>query len=125
MTAESGPPFSAGVAEIIHAALKHIECNVAESIHVEELASAARVECRTLLRAFKRCFQVTPKRYIRQLNLVRDVLCAPEASSAVDIMADFGATEFGRFATEYKRVFDEPPSETMRRTRLKALQAVM
>jgi len=33
----------------------------------------------------------------------------------MEVMADFGVTEFGRFATEYKRHFDELPSETLRR----------
>jgi hypothetical protein len=40
-------------------------------------------------------------------------------------MADFGVTEFGRFATEYKRLFDELPSETMRRAGRKLAGSLM
>src|SRR5215471_15238683 len=74
-------------------------------------------EYRTLLRAFQHYLQITPKRYLklRQLNLVRRALNAQETSSATDIMADFGVTEFGRFANDYKRLFHELPSETLRR----------
>jgi hypothetical protein len=61
---------------------------------------------------------------LRQLNLVRRALNAPEASSATDIMAGLGVTEFGRFANEYKRLFDELPSETLRRSALNAAKAI-
>jgi len=107
---------------IVRDALAFVERKGANNIQVKDLTNAVRVKYRTLLRAFQRHLQMTPKRYLRlrQLNRVRRALCAPEASSAIDIMADFGVTEFGRFATEYKRLFDELPSETMRRAGRKA-----
>ena len=117
MTAQSRPTVSAVSAELIRAALTYVERNEAKNIQVEDLVNAVQVEYRTLLRAFKRHLEVTPKRYLklRQLNLVRCALRAPEGSSAIEIMADFGVTEFGRFASDYKRLFDELPSETLRR----------
>jgi AraC family transcriptional regulator, ethanolamine operon transcriptional activator len=117
MAAQSRPAVSMVSPRVIRAALTYVECNGTQNIQVEDLMCAAQVEYRTLLRAFKRYLQVTPKRYLkmRQLNLVRCALRMPEASSAIEVMADFGVTEFGRFATEYKRHFNELPSETLRR----------
>ena len=111
---------------IVRDALAFVERNGANNIQVKDLTNSVRVKYRTLLRAFQRHLRMTPKRYLRlrQLNLVRRALCAPEASSAMNIMADFGVTEFGRFATEYKRLFDELPSETMRRARPESSQAL-
>ena len=119
--------ISAFAAEgIVRDALKFVERKGTNNIQVKDLTIAVGVKYRTLLRAFQRHFRMTPKRYLRlrQLNLVRRALCAPEASSAMNIMADFGVTEFGRFATEYKRLFDELPSETMRRARPESSQAL-
>jgi AraC-like DNA-binding protein len=115
---QSRPHNSASSAEkIIRDALTYVVGKEANNIHVEDLTDAAQVEYRTLLRAFQRYLQITPKRYLklRQLNLVRRALNAQETSSATDIMADFGVTEFGRFANDYKRLFHELPSETLRR----------
>jgi len=116
MTAQSRTAVSMVSAEVVRAALTFVERSETQNIQVEDLTSAAQVEYRTLLRAFKRYLRVTPKRYLkmRQLNLVRCALRTPEASSAMEVMADFGVTEFGRFATEYKRHFNELPSETLR-----------
>ena len=119
--------ISAFAAEgIVRDALAFVERKGATNIQVKDLTNSVRVKYRTLLRAFQRHLQMTPKRYLRlrQLNLVRRALCAPEASSAMNIMADFGVTEFGRFATEYKRLFDELPSETMRRARPESSRAL-
>jgi len=124
---QSRPHDSASSAEkIIRDALTYVVARQADNIPVEDLTTAAQVEYRTLLRAFQRYLQITPKRYLklRQLNLVRRALNAQEASSATDIMASFGVTEFGRFANEYKRLFDELPSETLRRSALSAAKTI-
>lgn len=123
----SRPAVSAASAEgIIRDALTYVQRNQKNNIQVEDLTNAAQVEYRTLLRAFQRYLQITPKRYLklRQLNLVRRALRAPAASSAIDIMGDFGVNEFGRFATDYKRLFDELPSDTLRRAQSKTSQAM-
>lgn|GEM_PF-1701002 len=124
---QSRPHNSASSAEkIICDALTYVVGKEADNIHVEDLTDAAQVEYRTLLRAFQRYLQITPKRYLklRQLNLVRRALNAQETSSATDIMADFGVTEFGRFANDYKRLFHELPSETLRRGASKTASAM-
>ena len=114
------PSPSASSAEgLIRDALTYVERKEAKNIQVDDLVNVTQVEYRTLLRAFQRYLRITPKRYLklRQLNLVRRALHAPQepSKSALDIMADFGVTEFGRFAADYKRLFDELPSETLGR----------
>jgi len=58
-----------------------------------------------------------PKRYskIRQLNLVRRAIRQSHstAESITAILSEHGVTEFGRFAIEYKALFNESPAETL------------
>ncbi len=88
-------------------------------IHVVALAQAAGVSERTLHRLFWKYFHMGPKRYskIRQLNLVRRAIRRNHATpvSVTGILTEHGVTEFGRFAIEYKALFDESPAETLRK----------
>jgi len=86
-------------------------------IHVVELARAAGVSERTLHRLFWKYFHMGPKRYskVRQLNLVRRAIRQNHATpvSITGILTEHGVTEFGRFAIEYKALFNESPAETL------------
>jgi AraC-like DNA-binding protein len=83
------------------------------------LARAAGVSERTLHRLCWKYFQMGPKRYskIRQLNLVRRAIRQSHstAGSITAILSEHGVTEFGRFAIEYKALFNESPTETLQR----------
>ena len=85
--------------------------------HVLALAQAAGVSERTLHRLFWKYFQMGPKRYskIRQLNLVRRAIRQNHATptNVTGILTEHGVTEFGRFAIEYKALFNESPAETL------------
>jgi AraC-like DNA-binding protein len=91
-------------------------------LQVANLALAADVTSRTLLRTFRQQLGVGPASYLklRQLNMVRRALRGKcESSSKVtNIMSEHGVTEFGRFASEYKALFGERPSETVARSLL-------
>ncbi len=86
-------------------------------IHVVALARAAGVSERTLHRLFWKYFHMGPKRYskIRQLNLVRRAIRQNHAGpvNVTGILTEHGVTEFGRFALEYKALFNESPAETL------------
>ena len=86
-------------------------------IHVVALARAAGVSERTLHRLFWKYFHMGPKRYskVRQLNLVRRAIRQNHAAPAnvTGILTEHGVTEFGRFAIEYKALFNESPAETL------------
>jgi len=99
---------------------KILECLRRDSqSHVLTLARAAGVSERTLHRLCWKYFQMGPKRYskIRQLNLVRRAIRQSHstAGSITAILSEHGVTKFGRFAIEYKALFNESPTETLQR----------
>jgi AraC family ethanolamine operon transcriptional activator len=103
-------------------ALKYARGQKWEGLQVANLALAADVTSRTLLRTFRQHLGVGPASYLklRQLNMVRRALrgkCQP-SGRVTNIMSEHGVTEFGRFASEYKALFGERPSETAARSRL-------
>jgi transcriptional regulator GlxA family with amidase domain len=54
---------------IVRDALAFVERKGANNIQVKDLTNAVRVKYRTLLRAFQRHLQMTPKRYLRLRQL--------------------------------------------------------
>lgn len=107
--------------DIVQRSMALLETQDLEPVFVAELAAAAGVSERTLRSAFVEYFGVGPIRYLqlRQLHLIHRALRAadPEADSVTAVLARYGEWEFGRFASRYRRLFGEPPSETLRRTR--------
>jgi len=105
-------------------ALKYARGQKWEGLQVANLALAADVTSRTLLRTFRQQLGIGPASYLklRQLNMVRRALrekCDP-SSNVTNIMSEHGVTEFGRFASEYKALFGERPSETVARSRMQS-----
>jgi AraC-like DNA-binding protein len=92
-----------------------------EPVYVAELCEALSVPERTLRRAFERTFAISPIRYLklRRLGLVHRVLrdADPRRTRVSEIAEQHGFWELGRFAGEYRRLFGEKPSETLRRRR--------
>jgi AraC-like DNA-binding protein len=86
--------------------------------YVEEMAEAAHVHPRTLLRAFHRVIGMGPIRYLRfrQLNLIRRKLyrATDNRLTVTQIMQAAGASDLGRVSGAYKDLFGELPSETLR-----------
>ena len=105
--------------QIVLKALEFARTRSESTIFIEDVARAAKVEYRTLLRAFERYLGFSPKHYLmlRQLNLIHHAIRREGAMTAkvADILADHGVTEFGRFAGHYKSLFGELPSETHHR----------
>ena len=104
---------------IIRSALSVLESASDVAPSVDRLAQAADVSERTLRTVFGEVYGVPPARYIRlrRLNETRKALrqLGPEGSSVTEIAARFGFWDFGRFAREYRQVFGELPSETLRK----------
>jgi AraC family transcriptional regulator, ethanolamine operon transcriptional activator len=84
-----------------------------------KLAAAAGVSERTLRNIFRDYYGIAPLRYLklRRLHFVRNALkCAdPERHTATDVMTQFGIAELGRFAHEYRQLFGETPTQTLRK----------
>jgi len=85
-----------------------------------ELATRLGVSLRSLQLAFEACAEIPPGRYLRmqRLNQVHRALCRldPVETSVHAVALDRGFMELGRFAGEYRRIFGELPSETLRRS---------
>lgn len=88
-------------------------------IQIPALLQVAGVSERALHRTFKKYFHLGPKRYlkIRLLNLVRHAIRQKHFNgvSVTRILTEYGVSEFGRFAIEYKAMFSESPAQTLQK----------
>ena len=89
-----------------------------EHVSLAELVEAAQVSERTLRTAFNECYGVSPVRYLqlRNLHRVHRALnkAEPDETTVAQVLLRHGEWEFGRFATRYRRLFGERPSETLK-----------
>lgn len=108
-------------AEIINRAYQAVEGRAGTSIHVNDLASAAGVSTRTLSNAFREQMGVSPQYFVRAytLNAARRALRLAEPGSVrvSEVAARLGIWEWGRFSRDYRCLFGELPSDTLRRKR--------
>jgi transcriptional regulator GlxA family with amidase domain len=93
--------------------------DVDQPLHVSALCQTLAVSERTLRKAFRRIHGVPPCRHLRMLRLsrARRALLSADCklSSVTEIATGFGFVELGRFSVEYRKVFDESPSQTLHR----------
>jgi AraC-like DNA-binding protein len=89
-------------------------------LHIATLSRRLAVSERTLRKAFAVTYGLSPCRHLRMLRLlqVRDALASSPGNKVVTVTetaAYFGFAELGRFSVEYRKVFGESPSATLRR----------
>jgi AraC family transcriptional regulator, ethanolamine operon transcriptional activator len=103
---------------IVRGAMDFVDQHDGEYVSLEQLASAAGVSERTLRDAFHWYFGIPPVQYLnrRTLHQVRKALKASDPSKATvtSIATQFGVWQFGRLARDYRLLFGELPSETLR-----------
>lgn len=104
--------------EIVRRCKRLMEERYAEPIRVDDLLKVSQVSERTLRRAFNEYYGIGPIRYLqlRQHHRVRRVLSAmdPESTTVTKVLFSNGVANLGRFATTYKNLFGELPSDTLR-----------
>ncbi len=104
--------------QIVHAAMDFVDQHDCEYLLVRDLATAAKISERTLRAAFQEYFGFGPVQYLRlrMLNQVRKALQNADAAvtTVTQIATQFGVWELGRFAQDYRLLFDEYPSVTLR-----------
>lgn len=94
-----------------------IEANIREPLTISEICKAIGVCDRTLEYAFKEYFGVSPKFYLnaRRLHLLRSELrSATRETQVVDVANDLGFWHMGKLAADYRKLFGELPSSTLR-----------
>ena len=88
-------------------------------LYIPELCEAIGVSERTFRVCCAEQIGMAPKRYLmlRRMHLVRRALLVGTSpnNSVTEIATRYGFWEFGRFAAVYRSIFDESPSETLRR----------
>lgn len=84
---------------------------------VAELATRLGVSVRTLEYAFQDIYGITPKQYlkIRRLNYARQMIIRDPTRTVTDHAIDAGFWHMSQFAHDYKLLFGETPSETVKR----------
>jgi AraC family ethanolamine operon transcriptional activator len=107
--------------EVMRRSHELLEERPGEHVLVAELAIAAGVSERTLRTAFTERYGIGPVRYLQlsSLHRVERALRAadPKETTVAELLLQHGEWEFGRFASRYRRLFGELPSETLRARR--------
>lgn len=102
----------------VRRATEFIEAHVSEPIDVEDIVMASGVSMRSLYDGFRRFRGTSPMQFLRTLRLrrVREDLSAADGTITVsEVAARWGFYQFGRFAAQYRQLFGETPSATLRR----------
>jgi transcriptional regulator GlxA family with amidase domain len=75
------------------------------------------VSVRSLQEAFRSHLDTTPMAYLRAVRLRHihaDLRARGDGVSVTDVALRWGITHAGRFAQEYRRMFGQPPAQTLR-----------
>jgi methylphosphotriester-DNA--protein-cysteine methyltransferase len=95
-----------------------VEQHPEDAVYIPELCVAIAVPQRTLHMCCVESLGISPKRYLllRRMNLARKTLriADPAATTVTQIATQFGFWNFGRFSVEYRSLFSEMPSATLR-----------
>ncbi len=92
-----------------------------ETLNLVELASVAEVSLRQLQQAFKAYTGMAPAQWLRLKrlnNAHRELLKAHgNATTVAEVAMHWSFWHLGRFSSSYRALFDELPSETLKRKR--------
>ena len=103
---------------IAHRARQYMVLNMDEPMTITEICTAIGAAERTLQLGFRECFGLNPKKFLKllRLNAAHRSLQHPEPGTTVTAVAlRWGFFHLARFAGEYRQLFDETPSTTLRR----------
>jgi AraC-like DNA-binding protein len=105
-------------ATILSQLVEFLETHPLRPLYLAEICAAIGVAERTLRLCCERHLGMGPVRYLtlRRMHLVRRALLRsdPSRATVTEIVTDHGFWELGRFSVAYRRLFGEPPSETLR-----------
>jgi AraC family ethanolamine operon transcriptional activator len=88
---------------------------------ITDLCDVAQVSERTLEYAFQERYELTPTTYLRfyRLNGVHKALRAadPASTTVTKVSTDWGFWHFGHFTSNYRKLFGQLPSDTLKKSR--------
>lgn len=104
---------------VVRRAIEYLHTHLHEDVPTAEICRAACASRRTLQYCFEEFLQTTPQTYLRALRLNE---ARRRLKSSADAQITFVATEFGfnsasHFTRQYRSMFGELPSQTMRASR--------
>ncbi|WP_323119346.1 helix-turn-helix domain-containing protein [Burkholderia alba] len=102
---------------IVAQARDYVLAHRSRPVGVPELCEQLHVSRRTLQYCFQDVLGMAPATYLRTLRLngARRDLCGRDAGSVQDVAAAWGFWHLSQFATDYRRMFGNRPSEALRR----------
>lgn len=95
-----------------------IEDNADKPLTIDDLVAVAGVSSRALFEGFRRFRGISPLAHLRavRVRMVRERLLNPrEHDTVTSVATQWGFYQLGRFATQYRQMFGETPSQTLRR----------
>lgn len=99
----------------------YISAHASEPLDIDTLVEISGASGATIHRSFRKYRGYTPMQFLQyeRMRLVRQRLlfCHP-AESVTSIAMECGFVHMGRFAAEYRRRFNENPSETVKRVEI-------
>lgn len=103
---------------ILARAMEYLRANEGQPVRVEDLCRAANVSERTLRNVFNEFFGIGPAKFLRarQLQEIRAALLTAELDSVTvsSVATRFGVWDFSLFARNYRSLYGESPSQTLR-----------
>lgn len=98
---------------------EYLRANSTRPVSIAELVAAVGAPERTLHEGCRDYFGLPPIAFLRtqRLHGARRQLALGDAGSVTAAATDWGFFHFGEFAAAYRRLFDEAPSQTLRRSR--------
>jgi AraC-like DNA-binding protein len=97
---------------------EYILAHLLEPLSLVDIAEASEVNARTVSRAFKKHWGISPMAFLkeRRLELAQRALLAadPKSTTVTEIATKLGFFHLGQFSKDYRKAFQELPSETLR-----------
>ncbi|MBA1245553.1 AraC family transcriptional regulator [Pseudomonas japonica] len=99
-------------------AKEFIHANAREDLRLEDIEAAAGVSRFKLFDGFRKHMGMSPMAYLKKLRLSevrKQLLKGGRGINISTVATEWGFNHLGRFASEYKKLFNEMPSATMHR----------
>ena len=119
LTSETAPSYRHRK-RVVDQVKAHLAANPQLAVSMTELCELTHVSRRTLQYSFESILGISPLQFLRtaRLNQVRRILSDPQHDTPIAITAaNWGFWHPGQFAKDYKALFGENPSETVKRAK--------